>query len=101
MMAIYTDAEGEPILPSDLQTSIVMRRQHPSFAVEAPALQYSLHGEAWPLQGCFGCKMGSNIREVRNGIHCECIYRTHDVLEVIELQKVAQGIAIIKALQCQ
>ena len=40
MMVIYTDAEGEPILPSDLQTSIVMRRQHPSFAAEAPALQY-------------------------------------------------------------
>ena len=32
--------KGEPILPSDLQTSIAMRRQYPSFDVEAPALQY-------------------------------------------------------------
>ena len=45
--------------------------------------------------------MGSNIHEIRNGILCECIYQTQDVLEVIELENVAHGIAIITALQFQ
>ena len=40
MMVIYADSKGEPILPSDLQTSSAMRRQYPSFYVGAPALQH-------------------------------------------------------------
>ena len=39
-VGIYTDSNGKPILPSDLQSSVDVRQLYPRLALEAPALQY-------------------------------------------------------------
>ena len=40
LSSIYTNQDGQIVLPSDLQSSIKLRRQHPGFGLQAPALQY-------------------------------------------------------------